>query len=70
MPLSIAFIDKALVVRDIQDMKPETDDRHSSKTPVTYALEVNQGWFAKHGVKVGTAVKFSKGLQDYIDKKK
>jgi uncharacterized membrane protein (UPF0127 family) len=36
---------------------------------VTYAIEVNQGWFAKHGVKVGTKVKFSKELEAYIQKK-
>ena len=68
VPLSIAFINSGLVVRDIQDMAPETLDNHEAKAPATYALEVNRGWFAKHGVKVGTKVTFSTELDKYIRK--
>ncbi len=58
IPLSIAFIDSDGVIVDIQDMEPYTTTPHISKKPARYALEVNQGWFKKHGVKVGDRVKF------------
>lgn len=53
LPLSAAFIDDGGRVVNIADMKPETDDSHCSKKPVRYVLEMNQGWFARHGVNAG-----------------
>ncbi len=53
LPLSAAFIGDDGRVVNIEDMKPETDDSHCSKKPVRYVLEMNQGWFARHGVKAG-----------------
>jgi len=58
IPLSIAFINSDGVIVDIQDMEPYTTTPHVSKKPAQFALEVNQGWFKKHGVKVGDRVKF------------
>jgi uncharacterized membrane protein (UPF0127 family) len=34
-------------------MKPQTTDSHCSLKPVRYVLEMNQGWFAKKGLKAG-----------------
>ena len=34
-------------------MKPQTTDSHCSAKPVRYVLEMNQGWFAKRGIKPG-----------------
>ena len=34
-------------------MKPQTTDSHCSAKPVRYVLEMNQGWFAKKGIKAG-----------------
>jgi len=56
VPLSIAFLDDAGVIINIDDMKPLTTDPHPSTRPARYALEMNQGWFAKHGIKAGTKV--------------
>jgi hypothetical protein len=53
VPLDIAFLDVALRVVDIQQMAPQTTDPHESAGPAMFALEVAQGWFAAHGVKVG-----------------
>jgi len=53
VPLDIAFLDVALRVVDIQQMAPQTTDPHESAGPAMFALEVPQGWFAAHGVKVG-----------------
>jgi len=61
VPLSIAFIDEAGVIVSIADMKPLTTDPHPSLKPAKYALEVNQGWFAKRGIKPGAKVE---GLKD------
>jgi uncharacterized membrane protein (UPF0127 family) len=57
IPLSIAFFDDSGLISSIQDMTPmQTDERYRSLQPVRYALEVNQGWFAEHGIGVGDQV--------------
>ena len=58
IPLSIAFIDSERRIIDIQDMKPLDDEPPSyvSAEPVQYALEVNQGFFEKNGVRLGDRV--------------
>jgi uncharacterized protein len=53
LPLSIAFIADDGTVVNIRDMQPQALDQHCSDKPVRYALEMNQGWFAKRGVKPG-----------------
>jgi len=60
LPLSIAFIDKDRRIVDIKDMKPLTLDSHSPSRQVVYALEMNKGWFAANGVRVGDVVRFSR----------
>ena len=57
LPLSIAFIDKGGRIVDIQDMEPFSLETHTSAHPATYALEMNRGWFAGEGIKVGDFVK-------------
>lgn len=54
LPLSIAFLADDGTVVNIADMKPQSLDSHCSTKPVRYALEMNQGWFAKRGVKTGS----------------
>ena len=56
IPLSIAFIDAAGKIVDIQDMMPLSEESKKSAYPARYALELNQGWFEKHGVRTGDAV--------------
>ena len=53
LPLSIAFLTDNGTIVNIDDMKPQTLDSHCSKQPVRYVLEMNQGWFAKRGIKAG-----------------
>ena len=53
LPLSIAFLADDGTVVNIEDMKPQTLDSHCSLQPVRYVLEMNQGWFAKRGIKAG-----------------
>ena len=54
LPLSAAFVDDTGTIVNIEDMAPQTDDSHCSKKPVRFVLEMNQGWFAKRGLKAGT----------------
>jgi uncharacterized membrane protein (UPF0127 family) len=53
LPLSAAFVSLDGTVVNIADMKPQTEDSHCSTKPVRYVLEMNQGWFAKRGIKAG-----------------
>lgn len=53
LPLSIAFIADDGTVVNIADMQPLDERSHCSVKPVRYALEVNQGWFAKRGISAG-----------------
>jgi uncharacterized protein len=55
IPLSIAYIASDGTIVDLQDMKPLDDDppHYVSAEPARYALEVNQGYFEEHGIKVG-----------------
>ncbi|MFA7437244.1 DUF192 domain-containing protein [Castellaniella sp.] len=55
IPLSIAFIHEQRIV-DIQDMQPLTTESHCSAYPANQALEMNQGWFARHGIRVGDPI--------------
>jgi len=53
LPLSIAFLADDGTVVNIADMQPQSLDSHCSTKPVRYVLEMNQGWFAKRGIKPG-----------------
>ena len=53
LPLSAAFVADDGTVVNVEDMKPQTLDSHCSAKPVRYVLEMNQGWFAKRGIKPG-----------------
>ncbi len=57
IPLSIAYLDDYGQIFSIQDMVPlQTDPQYPSVHPAAYALEVNQGWFSRHGIGVGDVV--------------
>jgi len=56
LPLSIAFIASDGTIREIRDMIPLSLNSIQSSRNVRYALEVNQGWFAEHGVVAGDVV--------------
>ncbi len=52
--LTIAFIDDDGTIVQLENMAPQSDDSHCSQKPVRYALEMEQGWFAKRGLAAGT----------------
>jgi len=53
LPLTAAFIADDGTIVNLADMKPQTTDAHCSEQPVRWVLEMNQGWFAKRGIKAG-----------------
>ncbi|MDT8364604.1 MAG: DUF192 domain-containing protein [Nitrosomonas sp.] len=56
IPLSVAFIDARGIIINIADMAPNTFKQHHSEKPASFALEMNQGWFAKYAITVGDQV--------------
>jgi uncharacterized membrane protein (UPF0127 family) len=56
LPLSIAFLADDGSIVNIADMKPQSLDSHCSAKPVRFALEMNQGWFEKRGLKAGAKI--------------
>lgn len=54
IPLSIAFIADDGSIVNVAEMQAMTETSHCSAKPVRFALEMNQGWFAKRGLKPGT----------------
>jgi len=57
IPLDAAFVDDSGAIVNIEHMKPQTLDGHCSEKPVRYVLEMNDGWFAKRGIKPGFKLK-------------
>ena len=57
LPLSIAFVADDGSIVNIAEMQPLSEASHCSAKPVRYALEMNQGWFAKRGIKPGFRLK-------------
>jgi uncharacterized membrane protein (UPF0127 family) len=62
VPLSVAFIDRSGRILNIEDMQPLTEDSHQAAGPAKYALEMNQGWFARRGIGKGDKVQ---GLEQF-----
>ena len=63
IPLSVAFIDEKGAITNIEDMKPQTEDSHCASRSARYALEMNRGWFAAHGIKPGSRIGGIPGVQ-------
>lgn len=56
LPLTAAFIADDGTIVNLENMKPQTTESHCSAKPVRFVLEMNQGWFAKKGVKPGSKI--------------
>ena len=54
LPLTAAFVADDGVIVNLVDMQPQTLNSHCSIKPVRFVLEMNQGWFAKKGIKAGS----------------
>jgi uncharacterized membrane protein (UPF0127 family) len=56
IPLSIAFLDYDGKIVSIADMEPETLNHHCPRSAVSYAIEMNQKWFAQRAIGPGTVI--------------
>jgi len=56
IPLSVAFIAGDGTIVNIADMKPKDETTHCARRPVPYALEMQRGWFASHGIRAGQKI--------------
>jgi uncharacterized protein len=57
IPLSIAYVDSTGKILEIESMKPFDETVVPSVSDqVSYALEVNQGWFGRHGIAPGAKI--------------
>jgi uncharacterized membrane protein (UPF0127 family) len=58
IPLSIAFINSKEIITQIDAMAPYSLMSHTSKEKVKYALEMEENWFRKNRITVGSKVDF------------
>ena len=56
IPLSVAFIADDGRILNIEEMAAQTEDNHCAAKPARYALEMNRGWFSKHGILAGMKI--------------
>jgi len=56
LPLSVAFLDKAGAIINVEEMQAQTDATHCAVHPARYALEMPARWFAEHRVRPGTVI--------------
>lgn len=56
LPLSIAFITDEGTITNIEAMQPFSTASVCPLRPVKYALEMEQGWFAKQDIYAGDVV--------------
>jgi hypothetical protein len=56
VPLDLAYITVDGNIIDIMQLKPHDLTSIKSSKQVLYALEMNQGWFAKNNIKVGDKI--------------
>lgn len=63
IPLSIAFLDDEGRILNIEQMRPiQTREVYHSSGPSRYALEVNEGWFERHGIRAGDWVELPEAV--------
>ena len=61
--LSVAFIDEKGAITNIEDMKPQTEHSQCASRAARYALDMNRGWIAAHGIKPGSRIGGIPGLK-------
>jgi uncharacterized membrane protein (UPF0127 family) len=54
--LTAAFLADDGTIVNLANMKPQTTESHCSARPVRFVLEMNQGWFGKKGLQVGSKI--------------
>lgn len=60
IPLDLAYLDADGVIFQVLEMEPLSREIRPSDRPALYALEVNRGWFADHGVGEGDTARLGR----------
>ncbi|MDF2179521.1 DUF192 domain-containing protein [Aliiglaciecola sp. CAU 1673] len=60
IPLDVAFVDEHGRIIAIKPMEPHDLRSVSSEVLAKYALEMNQGWFARNQIRVGDKVSITR----------
>ncbi|MCC6274990.1 MAG: DUF192 domain-containing protein [Leptospiraceae bacterium] len=64
IPLSIAYFNEDRRLTDILDMKPnQIKEFYNASEKAIYALEVNQGWFQKKGIRKFSVLELPKEVR-------
>jgi uncharacterized membrane protein (UPF0127 family) len=62
VPLSAAYIDSTGTIAEIVDLQPLDESSVEARSDqIQYVLEVNQGWFKRHNIGVGTVIRTERG---------
>ena len=57
VPLTIAYIDPAGIIKELHDLEPHNETPVPSRFPnIAYALEMPQGWFSKNNIWPGERI--------------
>ena len=62
IPLDIAFIDDDFRIREIKSMVPGSTKSVRASGRYRYALEMNEGWFDRNGIGVGSVLKTARQI--------
>jgi len=64
MPLDIGYFDDQGFLIEVVQMKPDDGTaRYPSSEPALYALEMNAGWFEKHGIRKYARLELPRPMQ-------
>lgn len=66
IPLDIAFLDEQGTIKDIRRIKKHDLNSVKSSCPCKYAIELEDGWFSKNGIKEGDFAELSLAEKDNI----
>jgi hypothetical protein len=62
LPLSCAYITPDGAIAEIHDLQSfDTNSVTANSSDIQFVLEVNQGWFKRHHIEVGTTVRTERG---------
>ena len=75
IPLSIGFFNEKGLLIDVQEMQTGSlmemsPPSYRSRGPALFALEMNTGWFQRHGIKIGSQlIRVSKSTSQILNEK-
>ena len=56
IPLTIGFVDEQGILQQTIDMQPQSLEARCPNKPFRYAIEMNQGWFARNNIQPNSVI--------------